>query len=291
MNTHTYAVLEISPEAYTEILKKLSAAGYDDQLHGDLIDMHGIALKSELEPDGVHHCHCTAVHKCQINVHPDRAVHQALSDLVEAMSAYDERTGASSRVTLHSEGCSGDFHSHTFNNRPAISGTELRKRALSAIVAETDGIEILSDETILGTSERLRLIQSRGKLLDHPSVRKPVVDRIGFPVVEPSREIIDERYGFKNVKRDGDTITGELVVDFGSADLHLPATVEFKQKEQTINVGMDIGLTHDRIADGLSVPVLPVTDDHQMACKCSRHSVTHWIEAGCPHPSIRAHYP
>lgn len=49
--THTYAVLEISPEAYGEIRGKLSEAGYDHafddtRLDGELIDMHGIALKA-----------------------------------------------------------------------------------------------------------------------------------------------------------------------------------------------------------------------------------------------------
>lgn len=152
-------------------------------------------------------------------------------------------------------------------------GIALKACAPPAIVAETDGIEILSDGTVLGTVERVeefrQFVASRGKLLDHPSVRKPAVDQIGFPVVEPSREIIDERN-----KR----LNGEITVEW-------PINAD-----QTINVGMDFGLTHDRIAEGLSVHVLPVTDDHEMACKCSRHSVTHWIEAGCPQPSIRAHY-
>jgi hypothetical protein len=46
--THTYAVLDISPEAYREIHEKLEAAGYQHAFHrqGDrvVIDMHGIAL-------------------------------------------------------------------------------------------------------------------------------------------------------------------------------------------------------------------------------------------------------
>lgn len=46
--THTYATLEVSPAAHAEILGKLQAAGYQDQIHEEdgqvLIDMHGIAL-------------------------------------------------------------------------------------------------------------------------------------------------------------------------------------------------------------------------------------------------------
>jgi hypothetical protein len=47
--THTYAILNVSPEAYREIREKLEAAGYDGQFHdrenGEVIDMHGIALQ------------------------------------------------------------------------------------------------------------------------------------------------------------------------------------------------------------------------------------------------------
>ncbi len=47
--THTYVVLQVSPEAYTEIQNSLERAGYghafvDDIARGPLIDMHGIAL-------------------------------------------------------------------------------------------------------------------------------------------------------------------------------------------------------------------------------------------------------
>lgn len=49
--THTYALLEVSREAYDEIKGKLQAAGYDHALHDDgLIDMNGIAL--EVGEDG-----------------------------------------------------------------------------------------------------------------------------------------------------------------------------------------------------------------------------------------------
>lgn len=45
--THTYAVLEITFEAWEEIADKLRAAGYDHAFDGDVIDMHGIAVKPE----------------------------------------------------------------------------------------------------------------------------------------------------------------------------------------------------------------------------------------------------
>ena len=48
--SHTYAVLEVSHEAFAEIKAKLEAAGYSDQIYEDrngglLIDMHGLAIK------------------------------------------------------------------------------------------------------------------------------------------------------------------------------------------------------------------------------------------------------
>lgn len=53
--TYTYAVLEVSPAAYEEIREKLVKAGYqhafhEDRTHGPVIDMHGIALGKEAEP-------------------------------------------------------------------------------------------------------------------------------------------------------------------------------------------------------------------------------------------------
>jgi hypothetical protein len=47
--THTYAILEVSPETYAEVRAKLVAGGYDHALHtdpddGEKIDMSGIAL-------------------------------------------------------------------------------------------------------------------------------------------------------------------------------------------------------------------------------------------------------
>lgn len=47
--TYTYAVLEISQAAYDEIAQKLRAAQYDHAFHhdeGEVIDMHGIALRA-----------------------------------------------------------------------------------------------------------------------------------------------------------------------------------------------------------------------------------------------------
>lgn len=48
--TYTYAILDVSGEAYDEIAGKLKAAGYDQVFHeydGEVvIDMHGIALRN-----------------------------------------------------------------------------------------------------------------------------------------------------------------------------------------------------------------------------------------------------
>jgi hypothetical protein len=47
-HTYTYAVLEISSEAYEEIAVKLRAAGYDHAFGKDgEIDMHGIAVAED----------------------------------------------------------------------------------------------------------------------------------------------------------------------------------------------------------------------------------------------------
>jgi hypothetical protein len=48
-STHTFVRLGVSAEAFKEILDKLIAAGYSDQIHqcndyGWLIDTHGIAI-------------------------------------------------------------------------------------------------------------------------------------------------------------------------------------------------------------------------------------------------------
>ena len=49
--TYTYALLLVSHEAYDEIRAKLAEAGYEhafDQTdEGEVIDMHGIALRAE----------------------------------------------------------------------------------------------------------------------------------------------------------------------------------------------------------------------------------------------------
>jgi hypothetical protein len=51
MSGHTYAVLEVSPEAYREIRALLEAAGYEHAFHreheGEVIDMHGIAITAK----------------------------------------------------------------------------------------------------------------------------------------------------------------------------------------------------------------------------------------------------
>lgn len=51
---YTYAILEVSAQAYREIRAKLVAAGYEHAFHEDdgreVIDMHGIALTAPL-PD------------------------------------------------------------------------------------------------------------------------------------------------------------------------------------------------------------------------------------------------
>jgi len=53
-STYTYAIIEISPAAYKEIADKLKEAGYghafnQDRAHGVVIDMHGIALASNVQ--------------------------------------------------------------------------------------------------------------------------------------------------------------------------------------------------------------------------------------------------
>ncbi|MFP5227567.1 MAG: hypothetical protein ACLGXA_08035 [Acidobacteriota bacterium] len=48
-STHTYAVLTISPEAHAEITAKLLAARYAHAIHGETIDMKGIALEPQAE--------------------------------------------------------------------------------------------------------------------------------------------------------------------------------------------------------------------------------------------------
>ena len=45
--THTYAILELSAAAYSEIRAKLAAAGYSDQFHDDVIDLQGLAVTAE----------------------------------------------------------------------------------------------------------------------------------------------------------------------------------------------------------------------------------------------------
>jgi len=52
--THTYVILEIDPEAFTEIHNKLLAAGYSHAFMPDgEIDMTGIALAPDLTRDAL----------------------------------------------------------------------------------------------------------------------------------------------------------------------------------------------------------------------------------------------
>lgn len=55
--THTYVVMELSEGAYEEIKQKMLAAGYGhvfhtDSQHGEVIDMHGIAVGLDKEDSG-----------------------------------------------------------------------------------------------------------------------------------------------------------------------------------------------------------------------------------------------
>ena len=46
--THTYAVMEVSPAVYDEIIKKLTDAGYEHAIMEDgTLDMHGIGLQEQ----------------------------------------------------------------------------------------------------------------------------------------------------------------------------------------------------------------------------------------------------
>ena len=45
--SHTYAILGVSPATYREIRTKIEDADYHHAFHGDVIDMHGIALSEE----------------------------------------------------------------------------------------------------------------------------------------------------------------------------------------------------------------------------------------------------
>ena len=51
--THTYAVLDVPRSVYAAVRALLDAAGYDHAFHDDVIDMHGIALRSQGGQPGV----------------------------------------------------------------------------------------------------------------------------------------------------------------------------------------------------------------------------------------------
>lgn len=56
--THTFAVLELSAQAYNEIAEKLRAAGYHHafDMKAQLIDMHGIAVTPDPKDELLHRC-------------------------------------------------------------------------------------------------------------------------------------------------------------------------------------------------------------------------------------------
>ena len=60
-----------------------------------------------------HHCRCDDVAGCVIFVHPSSIVQAALNQLVDAMSEFDEATGACSVLVLHSTHAAGIFTSVT----------------------------------------------------------------------------------------------------------------------------------------------------------------------------------
>lgn len=66
--THTYVTMDVSPAVFEEILLKMTEAGYLHAIHAErddfgtesnpnpvLIDMHGIALKMQPEPEPTPH--------------------------------------------------------------------------------------------------------------------------------------------------------------------------------------------------------------------------------------------
>ena len=65
--THTYALLEVSHNAWKEIKAKLLEAGYDHAINDEgEIDMHGIALVSDVCKDGCQYAKDVAMpeHSC-----------------------------------------------------------------------------------------------------------------------------------------------------------------------------------------------------------------------------------
>jgi hypothetical protein len=54
MTTHTYAILDVPRAVYAAVRALLGAAGYDHAFHkekdGEVIDMHGVALRSKGGP-------------------------------------------------------------------------------------------------------------------------------------------------------------------------------------------------------------------------------------------------
>jgi hypothetical protein len=82
--THTYAILEISQAAFDEIKTKLEAAGYQHAFEPNaqdvaLIDMHGIALKSDGVVNlGRHQCYCGEYETCNVCIEESRRFQAAV---------------------------------------------------------------------------------------------------------------------------------------------------------------------------------------------------------------------
>lgn len=69
--THTYAFLEVKPATFEEIAAKLRSAGYDhafdaDAQHGELIDLHGLALVVDPEHRERHLAHVPFRPLCEL---------------------------------------------------------------------------------------------------------------------------------------------------------------------------------------------------------------------------------
>lgn len=69
--THTYAFLEVKPATFEEIAAKLRSAGYDhafdaDAQHGELIDLHGLALVVDPEHRERHLAHVPFRALCEL---------------------------------------------------------------------------------------------------------------------------------------------------------------------------------------------------------------------------------
>ena len=83
-----------------------------------------------------HCCRCHEVSRCTIFVHPSSIVQAALNQLVDAMAAFDEATGACSVLILHSIHAAGVFTSVTRQGRgESNSPTLTSRRTMGAAIA------------------------------------------------------------------------------------------------------------------------------------------------------------